>query len=68
MPADGAVLSPGDRVQLAARCPDGCRGPRQTVFFVTPATLLRWHRELVGAILGVSWTVEISSLCRIASL
>jgi putative transposase len=35
------ALEPADRVMLAA-FHDCCRGPAGT--FVTPATLLRWHR------------------------
>jgi putative transposase len=41
------ALQPADRVLLAAlsrRLPRA----RWAAFFVTPATLLRWHRELVG--------------------
>jgi putative transposase len=40
-------LEPGDRVLLAALSRVLPR-PRWDVFFVTPATLLRWHRELVA--------------------
>ncbi|UFN96805.1 hypothetical protein [Micromonospora aurantiaca] len=39
-------LQPADRVVLAALSRLLPR-PRWSVFFVTPATLLRWHRELV---------------------
>jgi putative transposase len=40
-------LDPGDRVVLAAlsRLLPGSRWP---VFFVTPATVLRWHRQLIA--------------------
>ncbi|MEV4658825.1 hypothetical protein [Micromonospora sp. NPDC049301] len=37
-------LEPADRVVLSRLLPR----PRWSVFFVTPATLLRWHRELVA--------------------
>jgi hypothetical protein len=40
-------LEPADRVVLAALSRLLPR-PRWSVFFVTPATLLRWHRELVA--------------------
>ncbi|MEU8217227.1 hypothetical protein AB0C47_15785 [Micromonospora taraxaci] len=36
-------LQPADRVVLSRLLPR----PRWSAFFVTPATLLRWHRELV---------------------
>jgi putative transposase len=39
-------LQPADRVVLAVLSRLLPR-PRWSVFFVTPATLLRWHRELV---------------------
>jgi putative transposase len=39
-------LGDGDRVLLAALSPLLPR-PSWDVFFVTPATLLRWHRDLV---------------------
>jgi putative transposase len=41
-------LQPADRVVLAALSRLLPR-PRWSVFFVTPATLLRWHRQLVAA-------------------
>ncbi|MGC5021364.1 integrase core domain-containing protein [Micromonospora sp. DT47] len=41
------VLEPADRVVLAVLSRLLPR-PRWSVFFVTPATLLRWHRELVA--------------------
>jgi putative transposase len=40
-------LEPADRVVLAVLSRLLPR-PRWSVFFVTPATLLRWHRELVA--------------------
>jgi hypothetical protein len=40
-------LEPTDRVVLAALSRLLPR-PRWPIFFVTPATLLRWHRELVA--------------------
>ncbi|MGW1802958.1 helix-turn-helix domain-containing protein, partial [Streptomyces sp. NPDC001984] len=40
-------LEPGDRVLLAALSRLLPRG-RWSSFFVTPATLLRWHRELIA--------------------
>jgi putative transposase len=40
-------LQPGDRLVLAALSRLLPR-TRWSVFFVTPATLLRWHRELVA--------------------
>jgi putative transposase len=40
-------LEPGDRVLLAALSRILPR-KRWTSFFVTPATLLRWHRELIA--------------------
>jgi hypothetical protein len=39
-------LEPADRTLLAALS-QVLRRPRWEVFFVRPATLLRWHRELV---------------------
>src|SRR4051812_26462780 len=41
------VLEPADRVVLAALSRLLPR-PRWSAFFVTPATLLRWHRELIA--------------------
>jgi hypothetical protein len=41
-------LQPADRVVLAALSRLLPR-PRWTAFFVTPATLLRWHRQLLGS-------------------
>jgi putative transposase len=40
-------LQPADRVVLAVLSRLLPR-PRWSVFFVTPATLLRWHRELLA--------------------
>jgi putative transposase len=40
-------LQPADRVVLAALSRLLPR-PRWTAFFVTPATLLRWHRQLIA--------------------
>ncbi len=40
-------LQPADRVVLAALSRVLPR-PRWAVFFVTPATLLRWHRQLIA--------------------
>ena len=45
-------LTPADRALLAAFSGVLSRHARQRSFFVTPATLLRWHRELVAR----SWT------------
>ena len=39
-------LTPADRALLAAFSGVLSRPARQRLFFVTPATLLRWHREL----------------------
>jgi putative transposase len=41
------VLEPADRMVLAVLSRLLPR-PRWPVFFVTPATLLRWHRELIA--------------------
>ena len=41
-------LTPADRALLAAFSGVLSRHARQRSFFVTPATLLRWHRELVS--------------------
>jgi hypothetical protein len=43
-------LQPADRVVLAAlfRLPR----PQWSAFFVTPATLLRWHRQLIARAAG----------------
>jgi putative transposase len=41
------ALEPADRVVLAALSRLLPR-PRWSAFFVTPATLLRWHRELIA--------------------
>ena len=41
-------LSPADRALLAAFSRVLSRRAWTTSFFVTPATLLRWHRELVA--------------------
>jgi hypothetical protein len=48
-------LQPADRVVLAALARLLPR-PRWSIFFVTPATLLRWHRELVA----LRWTYPVS--------
>jgi hypothetical protein len=40
-------LQPADRVVLAA-LPRLLPRPRWAVFFLTPATLLRWHRQLIA--------------------
>jgi putative transposase len=40
-------LEPSDRAWLAA-LPRLLPRPRWPIFFVTPATLLRWHRQLVA--------------------
>ena len=45
-------LTPADRALLAAFSGVLSRHARQRSLFVTPATLLRWHRELVAR----SWT------------
>jgi putative transposase len=45
-------VTPADRALLAAFSGVLSRHARQRSFFVTPATLLRWHRELVAR----SWT------------
>jgi putative transposase len=42
------TLTPADRALLAAFSRVLPRGAWKTSLFVTPATLLRWHRELVA--------------------
>ncbi len=46
-PVHRPALEPADRVVLAALSRLLPR-PRWSAFFVTPATLLRWHRELLA--------------------
>jgi putative transposase len=52
-------LQPADRVVLAVLSRLLPR-PRWSVFFVTPTTLLRWHRELVAR----RWTYPHARLGR----
>jgi hypothetical protein len=51
------TLAPADRVVLAAlsRLLPRSRWP---IFFVTPATLLRWHRQLIARLDGVPLGVD----------
>jgi len=49
------TLTPADRALLAALSRVLPRGARKTSLFVAPATLMRWHRELVAR----RWTYPV---------